>query len=178
MVRAQLAIAEKRAANEPTAEATDLVRRFRAEVNRQELAIFAARSERYPEDLGVRFELGVRLRREAKYREAIAAFEAARQDAARRALATLEMGECFQQLKQYVKALKCYQSAATDAAPNSDVQKLALYRGGVLASALKNLEVAREMLTELVELAPDYRDAAPRLDKLRQIHDTQGFETQ
>ncbi len=178
MVRAQLAIAEKRAANEPTAEATDLVRRFRAEVNRQELAIFAARSERYPEDLAVRFELGVRLRREAKYREAIGAFEAARQDATRRALATLEMGECFQQLKQYVKALKCYQSAGADATPNSDVQKLALYRGGVLASALKNLEVAREMLTELVELDPDYRDVAPRLDKLRQIHDTQGFETQ
>jgi tetratricopeptide (TPR) repeat protein len=177
MVRAQLAIAEKRAASEPSPEATDLVRRFRAEVNRQELAVFTARSQRYPEDLAVRFELGVRLRREANYREAITAFEAARQEPARRSLATLEMGECFQQLKQYANALKCYQSAAADADPDSDVQKLALYRGGVLASALKNLEVAKEMLVDLVERDPDYRDAAPRLDKLRQMQDTHGFES-
>ena len=176
MVRAQLAIAEKRAASEATAEATDLVRRFRAELNRQELAVYAARSERFPEDLAVRFELGVRLRREGNYQEAIASFEAARADRPRRALATLEMGECLQQLKRYVKALKCYQSAAAEAEPGADLQKLALYRGGVLASALKNLEVARDLLAQLVALDPAYRDASPRLDKLQQIQDTAGFQ--
>jgi tetratricopeptide (TPR) repeat protein len=135
-------------------------------VNRQELAVYASRSQRYPEDLALRFELGVRLRRDANYREAISAFDAARQDPARRALATLEMGECYQQLKQYAKALKCYQSAADDGDAGSDVKNLALYRGGVLAAALKNVETAREMLAELVENDPTYRDAASRLDKL------------
>ena len=176
MVRSQLAIAEKRAASEATPEAADLVRRFRAELNRQELAVYMARSERFPQDLAVRFELGVRLRREGNYREAIAAFDAARGDRTHRALATLEMGECYQQLKQYVNALKCYQSAAHEAEAASDVQKLALYRGGVLASALKNLPTARSLLGQLVDMDPGFRDAGPRLDKLRPIPDTEGFQ--
>ncbi len=176
MVRSQLTIAEKRAASEPTPEAADLVRRFRAELNRQELAVYTVRSERFPQDLSVRFELGVRLRREGNYREAIAAFDAARGDRTQRALATLEMGECYQQLKQYVNALKCYQSAATESEAGGDVQKLALYRGGVLASALKNLPTARSLLGQLVEMDPGFRDAGPRLDKLRPIPDTDGFQ--
>ncbi len=167
MVRSQLAIAEKRAKNEPTPEAIDLARRFRAEVNRQELAIYTARSQRLPEDLSVQFELGVRLRREGNYGEAVRAFDVARQDPSRQALATLEMGECRQQLKQYVKALQCYQSAAEEASDGSDLQKLALYRGGVLASALKNQETARNLLTQLTDQDPGYRDAASRLDKLK-----------
>jgi hypothetical protein len=49
---------------------------------------------------------------------------------------------------------------------------LALYRGGVLAAALKKFENAEKYLTELVEKVPDYKDAAARLDKVRQISDS------
>jgi tetratricopeptide (TPR) repeat protein len=48
MVRAQVVIAEQRAAAESTQEAADLVKRFRVELNRQELQVFAQRTERYP----------------------------------------------------------------------------------------------------------------------------------
>lgn len=172
MVRAHLAIAEQRAAAQNTNEANDLVARFRAELNRQELAVYAARAERFPNDLGVKFELGLRLKREANYREAIKCFDACRHDTARRAVSTLEMGECYQHLKQYSNAMKCYQSAITDAEPGSPCQKVALYRAGILATALKHLEAAENHLDRLVKLDPDFRDAAARLDKLRLIRNS------
>jgi tetratricopeptide (TPR) repeat protein len=171
MVRAQVAIAEERAAAEATSEAHDLVRRFRSELNRQELQVVAARCDRFPGDMSLRYELGIRLKREANYREALKAFEAARSVADLRASATLEMGECFQYLKQYSNAMKCYQSAAAAAARASEPHKVALYRAAVLAMALKHPEAASQYLTDLVALDPGFRDAAARLDKLRQIGD-------
>lgn len=171
MIRAQVAIAERRANAENTTEAHDLVRRFRSELNRQELAVLASRSERYPQDLALRFELGLRLKREGNYREGLKAFETARNAPELRANATLEMGECYQQLKQYSQSLKCYQAAISLSTPPSDIHHLALYRGGVLAMALKNLEVAHDCLAALVKSDASYRDAAARLDKVREIRD-------
>lgn len=171
MVRAQVAIAEKRAAAENTAESQELVRRFRAELNRQELAVLTSRADRYPQDLSLRYELGIRLKREENFRMAVRAFEAARGDSTLRGLATLEMGECFQHLKQYGNAAKCYQAAETDLDQGSDAYKLALYRGGVLAAALKHLDAALRAFGKLRDLDPDYRDVRARLDKLAQISD-------
>ena len=142
IVRAQVTIAEQRAAAEPTDEANDLVQRFRAELNRQELLVLSHRADRYPEDLHLKFELGIRLKRDGNYQQARQAFEAARAEPALRAAATLEMGEAFQHLKQYGNAIKCYQSAAEVAEEGSPTHLLALYRTGVLAAALKNLESA------------------------------------
>jgi tetratricopeptide (TPR) repeat protein len=140
-------------------------------LNRQELQVFAQRTERYPHDLNLKYELGIRLKRDGNFAQARLAFEAAREQASLRASATLEMGECFQQLKQYGNALKCYQASVGDAPAGSPTHLLALYRIGVLATALKNVEAATSALQTLLLLAPDYRDAAARLDKLQQIRD-------
>ena len=172
MVRAQVAIAEQRSAAEQTAEAADLVKRFRAELNRQEMQILGQRVDRCPDDLALKYELGIRLKKDGNYHQARQSFEAARADTSLKAAATLEMGECFQHLKQYGNAIKCYQAAATEAAPGSPAHLLALYRIGVLAAALKNLEAAVDALTALLEIDPQYRDAAARLDKLKQIGDS------
>jgi tetratricopeptide (TPR) repeat protein len=171
MVRAQVAIAEQRAAADATQEAADLLRRFRAELNRQELHVLVQRTDRYPQNLQLKYELGIRLKRDGNFQQARHAFEASRNEPDLRAAATLEMGECFQQLKQYGNAIKCYQAAATDADDGSPTHLLALYRTGVLAAALKNLETAAEAWETLLRWDPDYRDAAARLDKLKQIRD-------
>ena len=172
MIRSQVAIAEKRASADPSEEANDLVRRFRAELNRQELLVFHARCERFPDDLNLKYELGIRLKRDGNYSEAIKSFEAVRADSERRTAATLEMGECFQHLKRYGNAMKCYQSAAASAPPTSELGKLTRYRAGVLAAALKNVDSAEKHLGQLVSVDPNYRDAAARLDKLKEIRNS------
>ncbi len=168
--KARLAIAEKRATSEKTDEARELAAKLKAELNRLELDIYAERSQRHPDNLRFRYELGVRLRRAGNYREAIKFYQDARKETQCYVAATLEMGECLQQLKQYAKALQCYQSAIQKSSDvDGDRRKMALYRGGVLAAALNQNELAERYLADLLQLAPDFKDASARLDKLAQI---------
>jgi tetratricopeptide (TPR) repeat protein len=88
--------------------------------------------------------------------------------------ATLELGECLQHLKQYVKALHCYERAAEKSLHDPEAaesHKLALYRAGVLAGGMKELETAERNLRALAELDPEYKDVQTRLDKVRQFRD-------
>ena len=107
------------------------------------------------------------MRRAGNPLQAVKAYDEARQDPNCLVAATLEMGECWQQLKQYAKALKCYSVAISQSSElDGERQKRALYRGGVLAAAMKQDDRAKKWLQELVELDSTYRDAAVRLKKL------------
>lgn len=165
--KAKVAIAEQRAASAKTEEAIELVGQLRSDQNRLELGIYQRRCQRYPDKIRLHYDLGVRLKRAGNYLEAVKSFETARSDPNCRMAATLDMGECWQKLKQYSKAVKCYRAAIEDSSDlDGDRQKLALYRGGVLAAAMKDTDQARDWLQTLVKLDDSYRDAAARLDKL------------
>lgn len=169
----QITIAERRAATSKDAEAHQLVEQLQQDLNRYELEVFNARSERYPDDLEAKFQLGVRLRIAGNYREAIPFLSASAKLDSRRAVGLLELGECLQRTKQYDKALDSYLQAVSALTATEDVelQKLARYRSGVLAAGLHNYAAAEEHLSALIALDPQYRDAAPRLDKIREIRD-------
>ncbi len=169
MVRSQVAIAQQRAAAEETEEAAQLVEKLRRELLRQELQLVAARSERYPEDLKLVFQLAELLKRAGKYHEAAKQFQRAARDARSKPAAVLEMGECLQKLRRYEPARKCYQEAMGLARQGSEVHKRALYRVGVLAAATHDWPEAENVFSQLVQLDPEYRDAQARLDKIRQI---------
>ncbi len=165
--RAKVAIAEQRSASARTEEAEELVKKLRSDLNRLELEIYQKRCQRYPDRLRLRYDLGVRLRRAGNYLEAVKAYDEARKDESCEVAASLEMGECWQKLKQYSKAMKCYELAIQQSTElDGDRQKMSLYRGAILAQALKNVAQAKAWLEELVELDPAFRDAAARLDKL------------
>ena len=165
--KARVAIAEQRAAGQKTEESKELVGKLRDELNRLELDIYQKRCKRYPDRLRYRYDLALRLRRAGNYLEAIKSYDEARKDPNCLVAATLEMGECWQQLKQYSKAMKCYEAAIEKSTElDGDRQKLSLYRGAVLAAALKKPEDAKGWLKELLKLDPDFKDAAARLDKL------------
>ena len=133
--KARVAIAEQRATSSPSDEADELVKQLRADLNRLELDIFEKRSRRYPEQLRLKYELGVRLRRAGNALQAIKAYEEARHDPNCLVASVLEMGECWQQLKQYAKALKCYSLAIGESSElDGERQKRALYRGAVFGS--------------------------------------------
>ena len=172
MIKSQVQIAEQRAAREKTDEAISMVKRFRTELNRQEVQVYAARCDRYPNDDRLKYELAVRLKRDGNYREAAKYYELARGIPEYRNQATFDLGECCQQLRQYGNALKCYQASIDAYSEDQPERLLALYRGGVLAAALKKYENAEKYLAELVDMDSKYRDAAARLDKVRQISDS------
>ena len=181
-VRTQLATAERRAKENKTDEAKDLAKRIKNELNQLELEFYRDRSERYPQQLGLKYELGVRLKRAGNFSEAINFLQSARGDTKRRAIAHLELGECFQQIKQYKLSMDCYETAIQEI-PERELEhrKLALYRAGTLALGMaikgtdkspevaENLVLADKYLSQLAGVDFAYRDIAKLLDKVAEM---------
>lgn len=171
-LRDQVAVAEKQAQTEKTAEAVELYKKLREELNRKELEIYQARSNRYPTHLGLKFELAVRLVRAGMVKEAIKQFQDAKGDPRHKGEAMLYLGECFQRIKQYKLAMNSYRDAVEAiAAVDVDLKKKALYRAGCLAMALKDWDSSEKYLTTLAELDFGYKDVAERLDKIPELRD-------
>jgi tetratricopeptide (TPR) repeat protein len=170
--REQLDLARRRAAEEGTQEARQLVERLKDEIGRLELEIFTRRCERNPQDPQLKFQLGLRLKQVGNYRQALEPLQGGLAIPAHRAVASLEIGEILQSYKQFPRALQCYRQAVQLAAADAlhqDCRKRALYRAGMLAMSMKLMDSAQQYLSELVRIAPDYRDAKTHLDKLNEI---------
>jgi tetratricopeptide (TPR) repeat protein len=169
----QVDIAERRAQQQKTQEASELAQRMVAQLNQAELEVYAARSGREPSNLLLQYELGLRCQRAGRFKEAISALQRARGDAKHRAMVQIHLGECFQHIRQFTLAMSSYE-AAVEAADTlqPDVRKLALYRAGVLAAELKDLHKAEKYLTELAAVDFGYRDVPERLDKLAALRDS------
>ena len=144
-----------------------------AQANQAELEVYAARVARNPGNSLLQYELGLRCKKAGKFKEAIQAFQAARDETRHKALVQLHLGESFQYIKQFKLALSSYEAAvqaADDFQP--DTKKLALYRAGVLAAELNDREKAEKHLTQLAAIDFGYRDVAERLDKLAALRDS------
>ncbi|MEX0641804.1 MAG: hypothetical protein WD468_03840 [Pirellulales bacterium] len=169
----QVEVAKRKAEVEKSEPATELARRMAAQANQAEMEVFAARSARNPGNLLLQYELGLRCKRAGKFKEAIQAFQAARDDARHKAIVQLHLGESFQHIRQFKLALTAYEAAIAAAdSMQLDTRKLALYRAGVLAIELKDADRAEKYLTELAGLDFGYRDVADRLDKLAALRDS------
>jgi tetratricopeptide (TPR) repeat protein len=171
--RNQVLIAQQRAEQQKTEESASLARRMVAQANQAELEVYAARAARSPGNLLLQYELGLRCKRAGKFKEAIQAFQAARDDARHKAQVQLHLGESFQHIRQFKLALASYEAAAEASdSMQLDTKKLALYRAGVLAAELGDRDRAEKHLTQLAAIDFGYRDVADRLDKLAAIRDS------
>jgi tetratricopeptide (TPR) repeat protein len=157
------AVGSARAVSDPHPKAQALVARLEQEHNRLAIDIFHLRSERHPDDPALRLELARRLKKAGNYSGAIQRLEEARGDAMLAAAVLLELGECWQHLRQFSKALDFYRQAAIEAERNSaDNLVSSLYRIGVLAAAMNRPAEAREALARVLAIDPDYKDARER----------------
>lgn len=171
--RTQQAIAEKQYEEDPTDENRQLAARMKAHANQIELETYASKADRDPSNTRLKYELALRLKRAGKPKEAIPHLQAARSDSQRRVQVLLELGECFQKIEQYKLALGSYEQAleACDE-PDSESRRLALYRAGVLATGMRELDRAERHLTELAGLDFAYRDVSDRLDKINKLRNS------
>ena len=147
---------------------------FRKQANQVELEIFATKADRDPGNARLKYELGLRLKRAGKMKEAITTLQAARGDSKRKTQVLLELGECFQKIEQYKLALAHYEQAIEACEePDGQARRLALYRAGVLATGLRELDRAERHLSELAGLDFGYRDVSDRLDKIAQLRNSE-----
>jgi len=159
--RGRLHLAEKRLAEEDTPDNRQAVERLRATLLKYEVEVYSARAARYPENLTWKYELAMRLKAAGNHAEAIKNFQDVLQDSRRKGAVALELGECFQKIRQYPLAIRNYQTAVESLTDRElDLRKRALYRAGVLAAGLDDLDAARKYLSTLAELDFGYRDVA------------------
>ena len=170
--RIAVEVARKKAGDEKTAEAVELYKKMKAELNNLELQIYRNRCERYPTNLQFKYELGLRLQNAKMFNEAIKSYQEARNDPQKKGQVLLALGECFQHIEQYKLAMSNYEQAIEEISDREeDVKKLALYRAAVLAMGLKDFEKAEKYLTDLAGMEFGYKDVAERLDKIRHLRD-------
>jgi len=170
--RQRLHLADKRLAEEDSPGNRQAVERLRTTLLKQEIEVFSARCSRYPENVTWKYELAMRLKAAGNHAEAIKHFQEVLQDARRKGAVALELGECFQKIRQYPLAMRNYQTAVESLTEREqELRKRALYRAGVLAAGLDDVDSARKYLSALAELDFGYRDVRQRLDKLTPAKD-------
>jgi len=173
--RHRVMLAEKRLEADGSAENRKLVDRLRAEQVKREIDVYGARCSRYPENVIWKYELAMRLKAAGNHTEAIRQFQEVLGDPRRKGVVSLELGECFQKIKQYDLAMQNYRMAVEVLSEREpDLRKRALYRAGVLASGLGDTDSARKYLAVLAGLDFGYRDVRERLDKLGSAGDNSG----
>lgn len=174
--RHRVHVAEKRVEAEDNAATRTTLDRLKVAQLKQEIEIYSARTQRYPENMTWRYELAMRLKAAGNHAEAIKHFQDVLQDARRKGAVSLELGECFQKIKQYQLAMRNYQAAVDSLTDREmELRKRALYRAGVLAAGLEDVDAAQKYLSTLAGLDFSYRDVAQRLDKLASLKDKGGL---
>lgn len=165
--RHRVHVAEQRLQTEDTPAHREALDRLKAAQVKHEVEIYSARCARYPENLTWRYELAMRLKAAGNHVEAIRHFQDVLQDPRRKGAVSLELGECFQKIKQYQLAMRNYVTAVESLTDREmELRKRALYRAGVLAAGLEDRDSAQKYLGTLAGLDFGYRDVAQRLDKL------------
>src|SRR5262245_21873825 len=97
----RLEVAKRRAASDPNPRAQRLMGRMIDEHERLEIEIFNARAERLPADATVRIELARRLKQSGNFSGAVQRLDEALRLRPDDPAALLELGECWQQLRQF-----------------------------------------------------------------------------
>jgi len=178
-LRQRVARADREVQRTGSEEAKGRFEELKQELNAKELEVHKNRVKRYPNNLGFRYDLGLRYQMNGRYNEAIAEYQQARNDPRRRGVCMLALGQCFQQIKQFRLAMSHYEDAIQEI-PDRDSQnkKLALYLAGRLATAMKNYDVGEKHLTTLAGLDFSYRDVSKLLDKIAQLRESSDAEGQ
>jgi len=135
-----------------------------AEKSAFELAETRKRVEKYPTDLQIRFEYGEQLFRAGKISEAIAEFQKAQANPARRIQSLSYLGQCFARRNMNDLAARTLQNAIKEKVAFDDEKKELIYALGVVLEKMGKKEEAIEQFKLIYESDIGYRDVAARVD--------------
>lgn len=171
-LRYQVMQIRKKAEETGSEETKQQWKKLRRKQLAKELELYKHRCERYPNNLAFKYDLGLRYELNGQYMEAIKEFQLAKNDPRRKGLCQLELGKCFQQIKQPRLAINHYEMAIQEI-PDRDASKKkeALHLAGKLAIFLKSLGAAEKHLTALAGMDFNYKDVSALLDKVAELRD-------
>jgi len=128
------------------------------------LAECRQRVEKYPTDLGIRFELGQLYFEAGKIGEAIAEFQKAQQNPNRRIPAMSYLAQCFAKRGMNDSAVRTLQNAIKEKAAFDEEKKDLIYNLGRVLEAQGKKTEAIEQFLQIYETDSSYRDVAAKVD--------------
>jgi TolA-binding protein len=140
-----------------------------AHQRKYELGVYRERFERYPTDLRVKYEYGLRLFRAGHFDDAIPVLQSARNEPKNRASCCLYLGRCFYRKGFHTQAVQTLREALNEyESPDDEVGKELLYWLGRCQEEGGELEGARQSYGQLLQVDYNYRDGRARLEGLPQ----------
>jgi len=134
----------------------------------REIEIYAERTERYPQNKRLKFDLAKRFQRLKRWGEAIPLFQQASLDPRLEVEALVALGKCFLQdnkaqlaQKQFIKALP---KISSEENPGT-FKDLHYYLARIYEQAKKN-EKAEDHYGEILAIDYDYKDVLARMEKM------------
>ena len=169
-LRSKIAVAQKAYRAEPTTENKRTYALLRKEFFEMERDIYKNRCERYPHNLGYKYELGARYQQCKQFNEAIQQFQAAQNDVRRKSMCLLRLGQCFEQIKQPRLATQHFDRAVKELSDRDEAtRKEALLALGRILVETGDLDAAEKHLNDLAAIDFGYKDVAALLDKINDL---------
>jgi tetratricopeptide (TPR) repeat protein len=128
------------------------------------LAECKQRSENYPTDLGIRFELGKLYFETGKIPEAIAEFQKAQQNPHKRIAAMSYLAQAFAKRGMNDSAVRTLQNAIKEKPGFDDEKKDLIYNLGCVLEKMGKKAEAIEQFLQIYETDVNYRDVAAKVD--------------
>ena len=173
--RRNLAVAEKRlaaaeAGEEDPRHTVDDLRRIRnklaKEIGSREIEMLRVRADRFPNELGHRLELGIRLSQVDKLDEAIVELQQARREPRLLWKAALHLGLAFQKKNNWRLAQRNLEEALAQVPATEEAgRKEILYQLAVGSAAAGELQRAVDLGHDLANLDFGFRDIGKLLDE-------------
>ncbi|MEM6278304.1 MAG: hypothetical protein AAF733_02420 [Verrucomicrobiota bacterium] len=123
------------------------------------------RVDRNPTDNELRYELGERLYRAEKFREAIAHLQQAKRSPSLRIKVMNMLGQCYEQMSMTDLAAGQFEEAIAELQVMDDTKKELLYNLGLLYEKMENHEKYMDNLKQIYAVDYGYKDVAERVEK-------------
>jgi tetratricopeptide (TPR) repeat protein len=140
------------------------VARIQAEKAAYQLGEIQKRAEKYPTDLGIRFELGQQYFQQGKIGEAIAEFQKAQQNPHKRVMAMSYLAQCFAKRGMNDSAVRTLQNAIKEKTLFDDEKKDLIYNLGCVFEKMGKKAEAIEQFLQIYETDVSYRDVGAKVD--------------
>jgi tetratricopeptide (TPR) repeat protein len=122
------------------------------------------RSDRYPTDLQIKFELGQLYFQAGKYNEAMAEFQKAQTNPQRRLQSMAYLGQCLAAKGMNDMAARKMQEALKEKVGFDEEKKEMIYQLGVVLDKMGRKDEAIEQFKQIYEVDIGYKDVAKRVD--------------
>lgn len=123
------------------------------------------RVQRYPNDLVLRFDLGVLYFQAGKIREAVAEFQKAQNNPSKRILCLSYLGRCHAARGMYDMAARSLQNAIKEKLVLDEEKKEMIYALGEVLEKMNKKEESIEQFKLIYEVDSSYKDVADRVER-------------